>query len=107
MVKKAVSALCPHGFVLAENICGPCSEGRPNDLRISDDALKTLSRHSNFCADEQHAFLELIAARARLLASAAIVSRLCGAIEDYLDGETQGNVAGLRQAVAVAERARS
>jgi hypothetical protein len=22
--------LCPHGYVLADNICGPCSEGRPN-----------------------------------------------------------------------------
>lgn len=22
--------LCPHGFVLADNTCGPCSEGRPN-----------------------------------------------------------------------------
>lgn len=38
-------------------------------------------------------------------ASNAVISRLCGAIEDYLDGETQGNVAGLRQAVAAAERA--
>src|SRR5882724_2769271 len=27
------SALCPHGFVLAENTCGPCSEGRPNRKR--------------------------------------------------------------------------
>lgn len=23
-------ALCPHGMPLAENTCGPCSEGRPN-----------------------------------------------------------------------------
>jgi hypothetical protein len=23
-------ALCPHGMPLAENICGPCSQGRPN-----------------------------------------------------------------------------
>lgn len=23
-------ALCPHGMSLAENVCGPCSEGRPN-----------------------------------------------------------------------------
>lgn len=38
-------------------------------------------------------------------ASKAVISRLCGAIEDYLDGETQGNVAGLRQAVAAAEKA--
>lgn len=22
--------LCPHGMPLAENVCGPCSEGRPN-----------------------------------------------------------------------------
>lgn len=36
--------------------------------------------------------------------SKAIISRLCGAIENYLDGETQGNVAGLRQAVAAAEK---
>ena len=27
------------------------------------------------------------------------ISRLVGAIEDYLDGETQGNVSGLRQAL--------
>jgi hypothetical protein len=24
------SALCPHGLPLADNVCGPCSEGRPN-----------------------------------------------------------------------------
>jgi hypothetical protein len=23
-------ALCPHGMPLAENVCGPCSQGRPN-----------------------------------------------------------------------------
>lgn len=23
-------ALCPHGMPLAENVCGPCSEGQPN-----------------------------------------------------------------------------
>lgn len=23
-------ALCPHGMPLAENICGPCSQGEPN-----------------------------------------------------------------------------
>lgn len=37
--------------------------------------------------------------------SKAVISRLCGAIEDYLDGVTEGNVAGLRQAVAAAEKA--
>lgn len=26
----AQQELCPHGFVLADNICGPCSEGRAN-----------------------------------------------------------------------------
>lgn len=25
----STQALCPHGFVLADNTCGPCSEGRP------------------------------------------------------------------------------
>lgn len=25
-----VDTLCPHGMVLAENTCGPCSEGRLN-----------------------------------------------------------------------------
>lgn len=24
------AGLCPHGMPLAENVCGPCSEGRPN-----------------------------------------------------------------------------
>lgn len=27
------SALCPHGMPLAENVCGPCSEGQPNTWR--------------------------------------------------------------------------
>jgi hypothetical protein len=40
---------------------------------------------------------------AGLKAGAAIRSRLAGAIEDYLDGESQGNVTGLRQALAFAE----
>jgi hypothetical protein len=39
---------------------------------------------------------------AGLKASAAVVSRLSGAIEDYLDGESQNNVSGLRQALAFA-----
>jgi hypothetical protein len=33
-------------------------------------------------------------------------SRLAGAIEDYLDGESQGNVTGLRQALAAFESAK-
>jgi hypothetical protein len=32
------------------------------------------------------------------------VSRLSGAVEDYLDGESQGNVTGLRQALAFTEQ---
>lgn len=28
--QKHKARLCPHGMPLAENICGPCSEGRPN-----------------------------------------------------------------------------
>lgn len=27
--------LCPHGFVLADNTCGPCSEGRPNRRAVA------------------------------------------------------------------------
>jgi hypothetical protein len=27
---SAINGRCPHGFVLAENVCGPCSEGRSN-----------------------------------------------------------------------------
>lgn len=34
-----------------------------------------------------------------------IASRLAGAIEDFLDGESQGNVTGLRQALAAFEKA--
>jgi hypothetical protein len=26
--------LCPHGMPLADNICGICSEGRPNARRV-------------------------------------------------------------------------
>jgi hypothetical protein len=29
--------ICPHGMVLADNVCGPCSEGRPN--RITDGGV--------------------------------------------------------------------
>lgn len=36
LVGAADEALCPHGFVLADNVCGPCSEGRPN-RRAADD----------------------------------------------------------------------
>lgn len=32
--------LCPHGMVLADNVCGPCSEGRPN--RRSEKTSETL-----------------------------------------------------------------
>ena len=46
----------------------------------------------------------MTAYRAGQDASKAVISRLCGAIEDYLDGEMQGNVAGLRQAVAFASQ---
>jgi hypothetical protein len=28
--QNASKGFCPHGMLLAENICGPCSEGRPN-----------------------------------------------------------------------------
>ena len=42
---------------------------------------------------------------AGLKAGAAVRSRLAGAIEDYLDGESQGNVTGLRQALAFASDA--
>jgi len=31
---------CPHGFVRAENVCGPCSEGRPNSF-ASDAGAKS------------------------------------------------------------------
>jgi hypothetical protein len=27
--RRAPETLCPHGLPLAENVCGPCSEGRP------------------------------------------------------------------------------
>jgi hypothetical protein len=30
--REKTDGLCPHGFVLADNTCGPCSEGRPNRL---------------------------------------------------------------------------
>lgn len=26
----SINGRCPHGFVLADNVCGPCSKGRPN-----------------------------------------------------------------------------
>lgn len=28
--KAKTDALCPHGFVLRDNTCGPCSKGEPN-----------------------------------------------------------------------------
>jgi hypothetical protein len=30
MSDDASQRLCPHGMPLADNVCGPCSEGRPN-----------------------------------------------------------------------------
>jgi hypothetical protein len=42
--------LCPHGMPLAENICGPCSEGRPN--RASQppaDELQALRHLAQWC----------------------------------------------------------
>lgn len=30
--------LCPHGFVRAENVCGPCSEGRPNGSQSAKES---------------------------------------------------------------------
>jgi hypothetical protein len=38
-------------------------------------------------------------------AQARLVSCLMGAIEDYLEGESQGNVTGLRQALEAARKA--
>lgn len=32
---QETSALCPHGMPLAENVCGPCSEGEPNTWRCT------------------------------------------------------------------------
>lgn len=29
---QETGALCPHGMPLDENVCGPCSEGRPNTV---------------------------------------------------------------------------
>lgn len=42
-------ALCPHGMPLAENTCGPCSEGRPNaqpepDLGFGVAILRSMAR---------------------------------------------------------------
>jgi len=41
------TALCPHGMPLAENICGPCSEGRlnatPDDLGFGVPVLRDMA----------------------------------------------------------------
>ena len=29
-IAPAPATHCPHGFLLADNLCGPCSKGRPN-----------------------------------------------------------------------------
>lgn len=34
----AEQKLCPHGFVLADNVCGPCSEGRPMRMHSQEIA---------------------------------------------------------------------
>jgi hypothetical protein len=44
-----VEALCPHGFVVAENVCGPCSEGRPNR-----GAGHVLHSHPSHLAGQPH-----------------------------------------------------
>lgn len=33
--REAMKKRCPHGMPLAENICGPCSMGRPNNPTLS------------------------------------------------------------------------
>lgn len=33
------SEFCPHGMPLAENICGPCSQGRPNRAPVETSAV--------------------------------------------------------------------
>jgi hypothetical protein len=44
---NAASGFCPHGFVLAENICAPCSEGRKNfsTSQIGTVDGKSISEH--------------------------------------------------------------
>lgn len=40
-------ALCPHGMPLADDVCGPCSEGRPNaepDLGFGIAILRSMVR---------------------------------------------------------------
>lgn len=39
-VKQSIDRLCPHGLVLADNICGPCSEGRPNSSTAQREVSK-------------------------------------------------------------------
>jgi hypothetical protein len=35
MTSVGREGVCPHGMPLAENVCGPCSKGRPNALKLS------------------------------------------------------------------------
>jgi hypothetical protein len=76
--------------------------------KINDIREQGFMSASDFIMEQAKATNDvyLTAYRAGQEASKAVISRLCGAIEDYLDGETQGNVAGLRQAIAAAERGR-
>lgn len=36
MAAASARPLCPHGMVLADNVCGPCSKGKPNRPSASD-----------------------------------------------------------------------
>lgn len=42
-------ALCPHGMPLAENVCGPCSEGRPNSSPRISSLERGTPRHGGNC----------------------------------------------------------
>lgn len=46
--QNAAKGFCPHGMVLADNVCGPCSEGRPNRCVNWPCALP--SRHEGPCS---------------------------------------------------------
>jgi hypothetical protein len=43
---KEPPAICPHGFLLVDNVCGPCSKGEPNRPASVKEEIE-YSRHGN------------------------------------------------------------
>jgi hypothetical protein len=71
--------LCPHGMPLAENVCGPCSQGRPNqpaEFGFGITILAKMVRERQQLGHSQEAALDYIIDYAELRSEAIEQLRL-------------------------------